>query len=560
MLSLVIMWSIAASGCTSSKLKFGKLNTNNWSYNENSDVFYQTELLYCKDPTDTDYQTLSVFVPGEYFNAVRNADEKYECKINEYAKSGEYTYKTAPIVFDIRTIGYNSSLAPTDYLNQAIVYTQRGYIYVTAGCRGIDEGAPYGVTDLKAAIRYLRYIDKDCPGDAEKIYAMGASGGASGMAAVLGTSGDSPLYDKYLEKIGAVSKYSDSVYGVICWSPNTCFDTADAAYEWNMGATREKLTDEEKRISAALSDEYVKYLNALKLKNGKTLLSINKDNGGTYPEYLKSVIEDSLNHFIHNARFPYEAKAITDGFGTVAAKKNDKVNTDSNGNINLPEDNFDDESESVTGNDNILRGKSTSKLNLTGTYDSVREYIDALNKNKEWVKYDSKSNTVTITGVDDFVQQMKGATRGMAAFDSLDKKQAENKLFATKGKPRHFDTLLAGVMKSNDKYADAFTADSKATDDIGTDTATRVNMYNPMYYINAYYAGNGTAKTAKYWRIRSGISQGDTSLCTEVNLALALEQAGADVDFLELWSVGNEKNELNGNVEINTLDWLDAKA
>ena len=49
---------------------------------------------------------------------------------------------------------------------------------------------------------------------------------------------------------------------------------------------------------------------------------------------------------------------------------------------------------------------------------------------------------------------------------------------------------------------------------------------------------------AKFWRIRSGITQGDTALNTEVNLALALENYGvSDVDFATVWGQGHTEAE-----------------
>lgn len=42
-------------------------------------------------------------------------------------------------------------------------------------------------------------------------------------------------------------------------------------------------------------------------------------------------------------------------------------------------------------------------------------------------------------------------------------------------------------------------------------------------------------KSRPFWRIRTGINQGDTALNTEVNLALALENYGTDVDFETVW-------------------------
>ena len=57
---------------------------------------------------------------------------------------------------------------------------QKGIIYIYAGCRGRFEGgesyhagAPWGVTDLKAAIRFLRYNSASIPGDLNRFYTFG---------------------------------------------------------------------------------------------------------------------------------------------------------------------------------------------------------------------------------------------------------------------------------------------------------------------------------------------------------------------------------------------------
>jgi hypothetical protein len=64
--------------------------------------------------------------------------------------------RTAPIVMPINTPGYMAQAALTEYQDES-AYTGQGFVYVLAGCRGRDAGAPAGVTDIKAAIRYVRY-------------------------------------------------------------------------------------------------------------------------------------------------------------------------------------------------------------------------------------------------------------------------------------------------------------------------------------------------------------------------------------------------------------------
>ena len=57
-------------------------------------------------------------------------------------------------------------------------------------------------------------------------------------------------------------------------------------------------------------------------------------------------------------------------------------------------------------------------------------------------------------------------------------------------------------------------------------------MYNPLYYLSGYYGGYQKSTVADYWRIRTGIAQSDTSLTTEVNLALALKKLTSRYDNL----------------------------
>jgi poly(3-hydroxybutyrate) depolymerase len=83
-------------------------------------------------------------------------------------------------------------------------------------------------------------------------------------------------------------------------------------------------------------------------------------------------------------------------------------------------------------------------------------------------------------------------------------------------------------------------------------------MYNPMYYLAGNSVGFGSSTVAKHWRIRTGIEQGDTSLTTEVNLALALRQRAdvADVDFETVWGKGHTTAERSGDGTENLIAWI----
>lgn len=84
----------------------------------------------------------------------------------------------------------------------------------------------------------------------------------------------------------------------------------------------------------------------------------------------------------------------------------------------------------------------------------------------------------------------------------------------------------------------------------------RVNMYNPLYYLSGYYDGYQTSKVASCWRIRTGMNQSDTALTTKVNLVLALENYGTEVDFETVWGQAHVEAERIGNSTENFIEWI----
>ena len=83
-------------------------------------------------------------------------------------------------------------------------------------------------------------------------------------------------------------------------------------------------------------------------------------------------------------------------------------------------------------------------------------------------------------------------------------------------------------------------------------------MFNPLYFLSGHYGGYGSATVAKHWRINSGLFQTDTSLCTEMNLALALNHYDgiASVAFTPVWGQGHTLAEVSGSAEENLLAWI----
>ena len=521
-----------------------------WQYDEINDIYWQVGVVYVANPASLDYETLGIFVPGAYLEASANGDGTYTASVKSDAQVGQFTAATAPYVLPVNTPGFNASQAPTWLADGIASYTQAGMIYLQPGIRGRDNttdsqgqevvgGAPWGVTDLKAAIRYVRYNKDVLPGDTDKIVSFGHSGGGA-QSAILGASGDSTLYNPYLEALGAAMKdkdgnpISDAPYGTMTWSPITSLDYADAAYEWNLGQFADSNTRAEGTFTQALSQdlakEYANYINQLGLKHeGQALTLAESSEGiytqGSYATYLEGVVNQSLNNFLADTSFPY----TSDGAGP---------------------------------------GGSTESV----TYETAQAFIDSLNAETQWVTYDAAANRAKISSLADFAKYVKTASKSVPAFDALDRSLAENAVFGVAdANELHFDQLVARLLKNNQakyesltdwnsQYVTDFESDLAKTDSLGKTIAERQDLYNPMFYLTSAYSGYQTSKPAPHWRIRSGLSQGDTALTVETNLALALENqangAVKSVDFATVWGQGNTTAERTGHASANFIQWV----
>ena len=521
-----------------------------WQYDETNDIYWQVGVVYVANPASLDYETLGIYVPGAYLEASDNGDGTYTASVKSDAQVGQFTAATAPYVLPVNTPGYSASEAPTWLADGIASYTQAGMIYLQPGIRGRDNtidslgqevvgGAPWGVTDLKAAIRYVRYNKDLLPGDTDKIVSFGHSGGGA-QSAVLGASGDSTLYNPYLEALGAAMKdkqgnpISDAPYGTMAWCPITSLDYADAAYEWNLGQFADSNTRAEGTFTQALSQdlakEYANYINQLGLKHEGQALTLAESSEGIYTQgpyatYLEGVVNQSLNNFLADTSFPY----TSDGAGP---------------------------------------GESTESV----TYETAQAYIDSLNAETQWVTYDAAANRAKISSLADFAKYVKTASKSVPAFDALDRSLAENAVFGVAdANELHFDQLVARLLKNNQakyesltdwksQYVTDFESDLAKTDSLGKTIAERQDLYNPMFYLTSAYSGYQTSKPAPHWRIRSGLSQGDTALTVETNLALALENqangAVKSVDFATVWGQGNTTAERTGHASANFIQWV----
>lgn len=554
------------------------VDNTKWNYDETNDIYYQIGLVYCAKPQATEYESLAVYVPGAYMQGVKNPDGTYTCQINPKAKVGNYTTVTAPVVMPVNTGGYAAQKAPSSYDGTGLsTYLSQGFVYVYAGCRGrnngtnpdgtaYDSGAPWGVTDLKAAVRYLRCNDSLIPGNKNRIFTFGHSGGGA-QSALMGATGDSEMYMPYLSSIGALMKdsqgkpLSDAIDGAMCWCPITNLTQADLSYEWMMGQFSSEGTRAygtwTRSLSTDMARAYADSLNRMGLRDeqGNVLTLTQSESGiymaGPYYDYLKTTIETSLNNFLKDNQFPLttgQSDFQVDGaFPGQGAQESMGGWTPPKGAPVMP-----------------------MAQEEPHTYNSAKEYIDALNGDNPWITYDEKTNTATISSVEAFVEHMKQATKSVGAFDDLQKAQAENLLFGNgQNDALHFDGNMTYFMEKrqntyknysdyDDSIRQAYEGDMNNVDALHVDALTRQLMYDPMTFILVPAGEKKPSTLAKHWRIHTGISQGDTALTTEVNLALALKQRKdvEDVDFATVWEKKHTMAERTGSSTENFIQWV----
>lgn len=609
-------------GCTSSSTASGggattsaapaslTFNGAGWSHDDTNDVYYQLGTSYVARPS-SDFETLGVYVPGAYLNATKNSDGTYTATVNASGKVGSLTAATAPIVFPVNTPGYSAQNPPSSYsYDDVSAYLKEGFVYVAPGLRGKNSNsdtytgnAPWGVTDLKAAVRYVRYNTTLIPGDKDAMFVFGHSGGGA-QSAVMGSSGDSALYTPYLDAIGAATvdangtALSDAIAGAMCWCPITNLDFANASYEWNMGQFASTGTRADgtwtKAYSADLAAAFGGYINGLGLTDasGQTLTLSTSPTGtylsGSYYDHVVSVLQTSLNDFLTDTTFPYAPSTTTmagmggapggsgaapggtgpGGPGGMAGGVPSGMPTDGSmpggQATGLPTGGAMPGGQASGGA--MPGGQSTEAAT---TYDTVGSYIAFLNSTSTWVAYDASANTAKVLSLEGFVTSQKPASKDVGAFDAPDRSATENAVLGLNTAGLHFAQVSKDVIEANEEtyatlanwktdYASTqYTSDFARTDTVGSTVLDRVDMYNPLYYLSGFYTGVGSSSVAPHWRIRTGIMQGDTANTTEINLALALANRGiADVDFATVWGQGHTMAERTGDGATNFISWV----
>lgn len=559
-----------------------------WSYDEVNDCYYQLALPYCLTPASEQYGTYAIFVPGAYFVGERGS-RGFTCTIAEDAQVGQFTPQTAPVAMPINAMRFGAQASPSTYSYEGLSrYLEAGFVYVYAGFRGrsggyesttqeyFSGGIPWAVTDLKAAIRCLRYNAGVLPCDTQRVFVFGCGGGGS-YSATLGASGNAPSFDPYLQEIGAATHnlegapLTDEVFGTASWCPLVSFGAMDSAYEWMMGQFATTDTRESKtwtsQLSSDLTTSYASYVNGLGLvdEEGVTMTLDSVDDGsylgGTYYEHLLDLVRDSATAFLKRTKFPYTsmpaspAPPLFPGDPASAAS--------AMGDTTEGEDT--EESAAAPG---VRQVEAT-------VFETLESYVAYLNGNGRWLTYNASRASADVTGLWDFVPACRQATRAVGAYDALDRSGVINQLFGTDEESTlHFDAVMAELLEANhERYADdkawdeglvaQWNEDLAVGDTLDKTVTERLEMVDPLTYLcpsgeSSEEDGESPVVVAPHWRINTGLFQAVTPLTTEVNLALAARACDAvsDLQFEVVWAEGYGLAERSGDAEDNLVSWI----
>lgn len=571
------------------------LDMKAWHYDAEHSVWYQLGIEYCTKPATTTYETLAIYVPGAYLTPV---DEKakleeagesdtFECEIDAEATVGSFTAATAPIVLPINAPDYAAQTPASSYLYEGLdTYLNQGLVYVYAGFRGRSNGydnyaasgdgffaggCPWAVTELKAAIRYLRYNSAKLPGSTDRITVFGLGSGGL-LAQVLGVSGSSELYTPYLSEIGAATHdaegniFGDEISAVASWCPDASPVHADAAYEWELGQFS---TGESSRsagqwtaiLSENLAAAYASYINDLGLTNSDgDRLTLDETSGGIYTdgsyyEYLVSLAADSAATFLSKTEFPASIGGVDQpsGYFPGSGKTVDEMlltfeataapSAGENSEV------VEEEESAEASEDADAIASDTYPADNMLLFASRTDYINALNLSYRWLTYNESKETVRFADLSSYISQCRPASLSAPAFDLTDRSGEDNQLFGNgETESLHFSSDISNQLANNsdvyataegynDELPTAWAQDLRVTDAKGYSIESRAKMYDPLYFVAPTSDGAGKTDLAAHWRINIGMAQTTTPLTASVNLALALrKQSGVqDVNFTPVW-------------------------
>ena len=424
----------------------------------------------------------------------------------EYFNNGTingYNTQTAPIFMPNAVGGYMPSQAMTPKVengkpNSVLYALSRGYVVASPATRGrtnkASDGnfigkAPAVIVDLQAATAYLHANDSTMPGNANRIITNGTSAGGA-VSLLQGATGNNSDFQPYLQALGAATA-ATNVYAVSAYAPITNLDAADMAYEWSYkGITSfNKVTMGQGELPQANVGG-----NTAPPQRTIQRVNLNADDIA-----YSNLLSEHFPEYVNNLQ-------LHDSMGRV-------LKLDKNGNGTFK--NYVKAFIIDAANKAQAKGTDLSKH----TY-FVRDNKTGAIKDINWEAYNQ------------FVSRSKAP----GAFDSRSNDSGENSLFGTSTTDNNHFTITAALH------------DTTSNQDVYVENAKIVTMMNPMNYL-----GSPAATNARYYRIRYGTADSNTSVAIPLIVGTRAQNLGYNVDMATPFDVDH-----SGDYDLDELfNWMD---
>ena len=424
----------------------------------------------------------------------------------EYFNNGTvngYNTQTAPIFMPNAVGGYMPSQAMTPKVengkpNSVLYALSRGYVVASPATRGrtnkASDGnfigkAPAVIVDLQAATAYLHANDSTMPGNANRIITNGTSAGGA-VSLLQGATGNNSDFQPYLQALGAATA-ATNVYAVSAYAPITNLDAADMAYEWSYkGITSfNKVTMGQGELPQANVGG-----NTAPPQRTMQRVNLNADDVA-----YSNLLSEHFPEYVNNLQ-------LHDSMGRV-------LKLDKNGNGTFK--NYVKAFIIDAANKAQAKGTDLSKH----TY-LVRDNKTGAIKDINWEAYNQ------------FVSRSKAP----GAFDSRSNDSGENSLFGTSATDNNHFTITAALH------------DTTPNQDVYVENAKIVTMMNPMNYL-----GSPAATNARYYRIRYGTADSNTSVAIPLIVGTRAQNLGYNVDMATPFGVDH-----SGDYDLDELfNWMD---
>ena len=425
----------------------------------------------------------------------------------EYFNNGTlngYNTQTAPIFMPNNVGGYMPSqpMAPkveNNKPNSALYALSRGYVVASPATRGrtnkASDGnfigkAPAVIVDLQAATAYLHANDATMPGNAKRIITNGTSAGGA-VSLLQGATGNTADYQPYLQALGAATASTD-VYASSAYAPITNLDAADMAYEWSYNGITSfnKVTMGQGELPQA-------NVGGAPAPMQRSVQRVNLTNDDVaYSDLLKSHFPDYVNNL-----------QLRDRTGVIL-----KLDKKGNGTFKQYVKSF------------IIDAANKAKSNgsdLSRYSFLILDKNTGLVKDIDWDAYNSFTSRSKVPG----------------AFDSRSNDSGENSLFGTSTSDTNHFTITAALH------------DTTPNNDVYVENAKIVTMMNPMNYL-----GSPSATNAKYYRIRYGTADSNTSVAIPLIVGTRAQNLGYSVDMATPFGVDH-----SGDYDLqNLFNWMDS--